>query len=218
VKFLILFTIFLVGYSTEYAISDGYAFKSIIESSEKIKNLSWKQWLQRQNYRKVLFGDSFDRLPMVKGQFYFFDPDLLWQIGAADQDLISNNGGSIFFWKTASKALVINDWTVIPDDREMPLGLVKVRWVSENGSYDKFLTILTENFACRPLKESNTCFKVDLMTDMPRKFVQRQFFDRLMTWDISSIENGRYRLVLSWKNGQLLSPVFNIQHSASTSR
>ena len=62
---------------------------------------------------------------MVKGQFYFFDPDLLRQIGAVDQDLISNNGGSIFFWKTASKALVINDWTVIPDDRDMPLGLVK---------------------------------------------------------------------------------------------
>ena len=106
----------------------------------------------------------------------------------------------------------------MPDDLHMPLGLVKVRWVNENDSYDKFLTILTENFACRPLQESNTCFKVDLMTDTPRKFVERKYFDRLITWDITSIQNGRYRLVLRWKTGQLISPVFNIQHSTSANR
>ncbi len=213
-----IFSIFLLGSFTGYTTVGEYALTSVSTSDEKTRSILWRQWFQRQNYRKALFGDASNTPPFSIGQFYFFDPELIKRVGVIDKELISHNGGSIYFWKTKSGSLSIKDWTIMPDDLHMPLGLVKVRWVNENDSYDKFLTILTENFACSPLQESHTCFKVDLMTDTPRKFVERKYFDRLITWDITSIQNGRYRLVLRWKTGQLISPVFNIQHSTSANR
>ena len=181
-------------------------------------NISEYQWMQYQNYRKLLYGNQGSSARLSEGQFYFIDSQLMKQVKSLDSALISHNGDSVFLWRTNAKSLSFDERTVLPDHQEMPLGLVKVRWVTENGNYDKFITIVTQDFACRPFEESKTCFMVDLVTDMPRKFVQRGYFDRFISWDISSIENGRYRLVLRWQNGKLLSPVFNVQHSGKISR
>ena len=217
-KFLIVITLFLYGYSMLQANSEEYALDVKWKYARTKSKISENQWVQYQNYRKIQYGDFESSLRLDHGQFYFFDSALSSQIDQINHDLLGHNGESVFFWKTNNKFLIFNEWTLVPDDREMPLGLVKVRWVNENNNYDKFLTILTQDFACRPLEESNTCFKVDLMTDTPRKFVQRKYFDRLITWDITLVENGRYRLILKWQNGHVLSPVFNIQHSTMNSR
>ena len=217
-KFLIIIASFLFSNSTFHANSIGPLAGHDWQLRYSNKNISEYQWMQYQNYRKLLYGDQYSSKPLSEGQFYFTDSELLKQIKSLDSALISHNGDSVFLWRTNAKSLTFDEWIVLPDHQEMPLGLVKVRWVTENGNYDKFITIVTQDFACRPFEESKTCFMVDLVTDMPRKFVQRGYFDRFISWDISSIENGRYRLVLRWKNGNLLSPVFNIQHSGKISR
>ena len=217
-KFLIIITSFLFSNSTFHANLIGPLAVNDWQLRYSNKNISEYQWMQYQNYRKLLYGEQGSSARLSEGQFYFIDSELLKQVKSVDSALISHNGDSVFLWRTNAKSLTFDEWTVLPDHQEMPLGLVKVRWVTENGNYDKFITIVTQDFACRPFEESKTCFMIDLMTDMPRKFVQRGYFDRFISWDISSIENGRYRLVLRWKNGNLLSPVFNIQHSGKISR
>ena len=217
-KFLIIITSFLLGHSTFHSSSNEHTYSYDLETTSSIENISEYQWMQYQNYRKIQYGDQDSSNSLDEGQFYFIDSELLKQINSLNSALISHNGDSVFLWRTKAKSLTFNEWTVLPDHYEMPLGLVKVRWVSENNNYDKFISIVTQDFTCRPLKESNTCFMVDLMIDTPRKFVQRKYFDRFTSWDISLIENGRYRLVLKWQNGHLLSPVFNIQHNSAINR
>lgn len=217
-KFLIIITSFLFSHSTFHANSIGPLAGHDWQLRYSNKNISEYQWMQYQNYRKIQYGDQYSYKPLSEGQFYFIDSELLKQVKSLDPSLIGHNGDSVFLWRTNAKSLTFDEWTILPDHQEMPLGLVKVRWVTENGNYDKFITIVTQDFACRPFEESKTCFMVDLVTDMPRKFVQRGYFDRFISWDISSIENGRYRLVLRWQNGKLLSPVFNVQHSGKISR
>ena len=174
-----------------------------------------KDWKKRQIFEKSQFGRSDTTLHKEKG-FYFFEP-FLDRFKSLDSQFIERGLDSYYHWKKGYTPLYIDDWTVIPDDLITPLGLVKVRWVKENNSYDKSISIVTQNFSCRQLTESNTCFKVDLILDFPRKFVKREYFDRLLTWDITAVANGNYRLKLYWQNGSLLSPVFTIQHSAALS-
>lgn len=178
-------------------------------------NSSPKDWKQRQIFEKSHFGRS-ETTPHRDKGFYFFEP-FLDRFKFLDSQFIERGSDSYYHWKKGYVALDIDDWTVIPDDLVSPSGLVKVRWVKENNIYDKSLSILTQNFSCRQLIEGNTCFKVDLILDFPRKFVQREYFDRLLTWDVTGVANGNYRLKLYWRNGSLLSPVFTIQHSVIAS-
>lgn len=175
-----------------------------------------KLWHQRQLFYQLQSGLSIGQLTHRHDGFYLVD-SFLDQFEFMQETPIQRGRDSIYFWGAGHKAVMIEDWTLIPSDRVLPLGLVKVRWVTENGSYDKVLSILTQNFACYAFPESNTCFRVDLLTDSPRKFVRREYFDRLITWDITMVANGRYRLLLQWQNGNLLSPPFTIQHSTGVS-